>query len=287
MNTEFADILAPSEIIHLLDIDSMKVPQLRYQRQLTAYTRRKLTFQSDALNAFAGIQRAMSRLLFDTRFWYGLPSLIFDCAVLWSSVWESKTQLTRCEEFPSWTWAGWRGQLSPPFETNQEWLLKRTWIEWLIIAENGMCLLIWDPERDKVKESDLLQRVAIDAAFLWEITDDSEDVPELNDSKNDTNLGESREISGSVDPCPHYGWPSEGNPYGRLQSRPNFVLPQSRNSKDASQLTMQGLPIGTLVFSTISAIFSLSNKLLPSEASSRPTTFALLDKDEHIRGRTQ
>ena len=83
------------------------------------YQQRRMTYEHDALRAFSGILEAMSEYM-PGGFHFGLPELFFDMALLWIPYF----YLTRREgaaigdqgfAFPSWSWAGWRGELTGHF----------------------------------------------------------------------------------------------------------------------------------------------------------------------------
>jgi hypothetical protein len=69
------------------------------------YTKRRLSYSSDALNAFSGLLELFKHR-FDGKIISGLPSSILDEALLWVSV---EKHPTRNAHFPSWSWAGWIG----------------------------------------------------------------------------------------------------------------------------------------------------------------------------------
>ena len=116
---------------------------LLYFLAVGAYTLRHLTYSSDILRAFTGVNSVLSQKL-STELFCGLPASIFDLALLW----QPNGPLKRREGFPSWSWAGWVGPVSWSGDTleavsyglfltpDQEkklvagWLEKRTWIEW-------------------------------------------------------------------------------------------------------------------------------------------------------------
>jgi hypothetical protein len=91
---------------------------LRYQRTLgaiyagivTEFTRKKLSFPHDVLNAFSGIAATMEKLC-SWQLVAGMPESILDYALLWLP---SKSSRRRCQElgtaFPSWSWAGWHSE---------------------------------------------------------------------------------------------------------------------------------------------------------------------------------
>jgi hypothetical protein len=63
---------------------------------------RKLSYESDLLNAFAGISRYLGKR-FGWTFWNGLPTENFDNYILFSAIGSKRRQ-----GFPSWSWAGWK-----------------------------------------------------------------------------------------------------------------------------------------------------------------------------------
>jgi Heterokaryon incompatibility protein (HET) len=100
---------------------------------ISKYTSRELTYQEDALNAFAGIQRLFERMNCPLTFIMGIPILpscyhetpwyrkyeVLDCislarcpeeSFLLGLTWYHKIAGTRRHEFPTWSWAGWREQ---------------------------------------------------------------------------------------------------------------------------------------------------------------------------------
>ena len=78
-----------------------------YARLVRDYTKRHLWYPSDALNAFSGLLE-LPKHRFDRRFICGLPSNIFNAALLWVPA-GGRQQLTPNHPFPSWSWAGWIG----------------------------------------------------------------------------------------------------------------------------------------------------------------------------------
>ena len=79
------------------------------------YTQRDLTYSSDILNAFKGIEGVMKQTM-RTHFWYGLPEKFLDAALLWTLVGPHKKREVTIKgfhesHFPSWTWAGWDSEV--------------------------------------------------------------------------------------------------------------------------------------------------------------------------------
>lgn len=84
-------------------------PDLGEYAQLVGdYSRRELTYKNDVLDAFSGITNTLTKT-FLGGFYFGLPRLFFDTAMLW----QSTGQLLRRNEevFPSWSWVGWIGKI--------------------------------------------------------------------------------------------------------------------------------------------------------------------------------
>lgn len=131
----------------------------RYGEHVAAYTSRKLTYSSDALNAFTGIQKALQGSMGDTKFWYGLPAAALDWALLWKAT--KGTKLARREEFPSWSWAGWDGSVThPPYlpsSHDQTWLRRRTWIDWHIVNDEGATVRAWEQLDESFSRSSQFQ----------------------------------------------------------------------------------------------------------------------------------
>ncbi|MCJ1384682.1 hypothetical protein MMC17_007800 [Xylographa soralifera] len=78
-----------------------------YVKAVEQYTHRQMSYQSDILNASAGLMHIFS-LCFKSRIFFGLPEGVLDVALLW----QPTQQLTRRIEFPSWSWSGWVGQVT-------------------------------------------------------------------------------------------------------------------------------------------------------------------------------
>lgn len=77
-----------------------------YCETVDDYTDRRLSFEADALNAFAGISAFLSRLAFnDCPFIMGIPLCSLEAGLLWVP----NGKLERRPGFPSWSWTGWKG----------------------------------------------------------------------------------------------------------------------------------------------------------------------------------
>ncbi|KAJ4269789.1 hypothetical protein NW762_001458 [Fusarium torreyae] len=84
-----------------------------YTHAVNAYTRRNMTWQSDAVNAFVGIADLIRKGT-NTKFWYGMPEFALNQSLLWLPQEPMKRRLSQDGEalFPSWTWAAWQGQVA-------------------------------------------------------------------------------------------------------------------------------------------------------------------------------
>jgi Heterokaryon incompatibility protein (HET) len=80
-----------------------------YSRIVEGYSERRLTHEEDIWSAFAGIIGALSTV-FPVGFIFGLPIMFLDVAILWHS--RDNLLHRRKGAFPSWSWMGWKGQLS-------------------------------------------------------------------------------------------------------------------------------------------------------------------------------
>lgn len=87
--------------------------RFEYARQLGEYMSRDLSFASDILNAFKGVQNVLEKAM-KSKFWYGIPEIYIDYCLLWTAKRLRKQRDTplkdtpsRLEAFPSWSWAGW------------------------------------------------------------------------------------------------------------------------------------------------------------------------------------
>ncbi|GKZ90671.1 hypothetical protein AnigIFM59636_002593 [Aspergillus niger] len=104
-----------------------------FRTHLSHYSSRILSYNTDAINAFRGVLARSSRptyygipLLFGEESTYALAhdhNLRFACALAWEPIYRpprcdtsdgngNNRHLIRRSEFPSWSWAGWIGQVS-------------------------------------------------------------------------------------------------------------------------------------------------------------------------------
>ena len=137
-------------------VASKDAVSLRYFQAVMEYTARKLTYPSDALNAFTGVLTFTCQALNTGSFW-GLPTSFFDSALLW----QPTEKLERRKGFPSWSWVGWHGVVrwmgdtidiisywgNRAFElqTATTWHAAHTWILWRKCTPIGTDSRLWQP----------------------------------------------------------------------------------------------------------------------------------------------
>lgn len=101
--------------------------RLLYDDLLSSYRQRRLTYQTDMLNAFNGVSEILAALQ-DDKFFWGLPGSLFSYAMTWHFTGHSARNhvhvpitgsrgLKEMVPIPSWSWAAWSGEdlNHPPF----------------------------------------------------------------------------------------------------------------------------------------------------------------------------
>ena len=88
--------------------------QRTFENIISRYAIRKLTHQSDALNAVAGLLKRLEKMSFPDGFLFGMPRRNFRYSLLWTEdltrEMKSRNEVDyklRNKHFPSWSWAGW------------------------------------------------------------------------------------------------------------------------------------------------------------------------------------
>lgn len=82
-----------------------------YAGIVTEFTRKKLSFPLDILDAFSGISSAMEKLC-SWRMVAGIPEHILEYALLWSTSQSVQRRPQNAgNSFPSWSWAGWHAEV--------------------------------------------------------------------------------------------------------------------------------------------------------------------------------
>lgn len=103
-------------------------PFVQFTSAVELYTRRELTNPVDILNAFEGVQLVLEKRI-GAQIYYGALVTMMDSSLLW----ESTKRLFRRQEFPSWSWSGWVGEIQWKFTETA-----RSWIEWHIDQASGI-----------------------------------------------------------------------------------------------------------------------------------------------------
>ncbi len=101
-----------------------------YRRAVVKYTKRTMSDESDAVNAFQGIA-SLLQPAFKGEFLFGLPETELDIALLWqpaSLIRRRVNPETKGPLFPSWSWAGWIGEVAYRWKRHQLDDLSR--VEW-------------------------------------------------------------------------------------------------------------------------------------------------------------
>lgn len=148
ISSTFSQFTAPNGSLLPIAVE-MKDPTWDYAIFLFYYSKRALTNQNDALRAMAGIIRRFTEAM-KCRFLGGLPTASFDRFIIFYAFGNS---LHRRANFPSYSWAGWRGAINvvdcPGRDSDDSdgngWLRNRTWIIWYKRNPSGITSLVWDP----------------------------------------------------------------------------------------------------------------------------------------------
>jgi hypothetical protein len=86
-----------------------KTALARYFSWISDYTARRLTFENDILNAFAGVGNMFSRLWYSSPMLFGLPEIYLPQTLVWScdgsTVHRKDDALYGGTPIPSWSWA--------------------------------------------------------------------------------------------------------------------------------------------------------------------------------------
>jgi hypothetical protein len=112
---------------------------LGLDQTIEIYNDRNLTYPEDALNAFAGIMRALCPA-FKSGFLSGLPLAFFNIALLWQPHGYAVRRVARegiswATCLPSWSWAGWKCSVQTSWMAN-EYIKHHSFSRWLY--ESGL-----------------------------------------------------------------------------------------------------------------------------------------------------
>ena len=98
-----------------------------YQKWVLTYMNRHLSYDADGLNAFAGITNwSESEMGYSTHF--GMSDFAFSLDL----VWQPERFMFRRHQFPSWSWAGWKGRMMPAFSTGEDMGQDYYFSRWLV-----------------------------------------------------------------------------------------------------------------------------------------------------------
>ena len=102
---EFPAFAIPESLV----LSERPIPDLKaYWSLVRGYSKRSLSYPSDAEKAFGAVIQEFSRA-FDGGFFYGIPTLIFDYCLFWSFAPGSVPK--KRKGFPSWSWLGWETEV--------------------------------------------------------------------------------------------------------------------------------------------------------------------------------
>lgn len=88
-----------------------------YRRAVVSFTKRTFSFEMDVIHAFQGIA-SLFQPAFKGDFLFGLPETALDAALLWQPYSPTRRRIDHKSGsplFPSWSWAGWVGEIRYPW----------------------------------------------------------------------------------------------------------------------------------------------------------------------------
>lgn len=111
---------------------------------LQYYSSRELTYQTDCLNAMAGVCQKVYQKA-KCSFLQGIPVSSFDLYIVFWCDNPRKCSVRR-SGFPSWSWTGWIAAVGWVYlDDKNQWLIENTWIVWYKRSPSGILSLVWDP----------------------------------------------------------------------------------------------------------------------------------------------
>ncbi|KAH9481717.1 hypothetical protein JR316_0006244 [Psilocybe cubensis] len=134
--------------------DNEPNPCVTYGSELANYSSRRLNKEYDAINAFTGFLNRL-KIQSHSDVLQGLLTVHFDIGLLFTDVaahsGPPSTDYVRRKGFPTWSWAGWRGEkgvfarkCKVPDDINH-WLKYNTYIVWYVRSPDAPQLkLVWD-----------------------------------------------------------------------------------------------------------------------------------------------
>ncbi|KAI1807630.1 HET-domain-containing protein [Daldinia bambusicola] len=82
-----------------------------YSKQIEAYSLRSIREDSDAINAISAVLKRLEASHLTSGFYWGIPRQELLKSLVWRRC-SSHTGLVRRPDFPSWSWAGWKGPIN-------------------------------------------------------------------------------------------------------------------------------------------------------------------------------
>jgi len=232
-----SDEILPFEGANTLGRTVSEWPLRRLADHVQAYSSRQLTYANDILNAFTGVQKALTRSCRHSQMLWGLPAAAFDWAILWQQ--PPGQLLRRRPGFPSWSWMGWAGTVNMATDTwsefDQRWLCQRTWIDWHIVDEQGTEVPLWT---------------------LLENEGRGEGGPRSDDNHHHNSSEEDYDENF----MPRYGVPTQYDNFGRSSTHLaslGLPLPDKTTPSDSDGTATRHLSPASLSFSTFTASLCL------------------------------
>ncbi|KAH7043819.1 heterokaryon incompatibility protein-domain-containing protein [Macrophomina phaseolina] len=229
-----------------------------YMNCIPLYSSRDLTKSGDIIAAFNGVANHIENAL-DSPLIFGLPSSHFDLALLWIPMGvaerreregkegsEQKGVYQRREqEFPSWSWCGWRGATMDYLANSmiddclvdvQDWLMTHTWIKWYIRDGRGRLRPLWS-SADAPKDHNSTKRWRGYKSGPWSGDDDDSESERRRRQRRAYRLAQhEREVYGSIYPTkPEYDELPADYAHDRYRDRTQFSAnnPFRTTRKDA------------------------------------------------------
>lgn len=138
------------------------------------YTRRELTYPSDGLDAAFGVMRPHSHMVNDRLLCGLLVATLFEYGLLWIPFQRLKRRKTESMcQWPTWSWAGWVGQVGyQDLESHEDIATRRAIPNWRVKSVDGPTRVIYschndhtEPDRESLDTpntaSDIDHRIAL------------------------------------------------------------------------------------------------------------------------------
>jgi hypothetical protein len=110
----------------IFSIGGQSIGQQDFYKIVNEYSGRKLTYESDILNGVWGVLRTFHSADCSINHYWGVPlylpkstdKIVGNGKYLWGFAWDLTRPGWRRSGFPSWSWAGWLGQVKPTLLVN-------------------------------------------------------------------------------------------------------------------------------------------------------------------------